>query len=242
MPYIDDETLIRIGKECLHIRENYYRERVMSQREFASKFGISYSRVSLIENGKTEMTLTELHVYQKLTGYSYDYFMGKSECTYADNKEINKRIGLDDKAIKMMEQHRNDNVYIIKTLNFLLASNKFWGFIDALTEYCYSLPIKMKMMENSKIFPKLIDLFNSGIKEAESTGNKKRAEELKEENEMFISMFLLSMGTKKNLLPPEEMDKLSLFEISELAKEIAQEYQKHTNENKNKSTTGRKKK
>ncbi len=242
MAYLDDKTLKTVGNRCLHIREDYNKDRLISQREFASELNISHSRVSLIEKGKTEMTLTELHAYQNLTGYSYDYFMGKAECKDADNDKINKRIRLDDKAIRVMEQHRNDNIYIINTLNFLLSSNKFWDFISILTEYCYSLPIKMKMMENSEIFPKLISLFNSGIKEAENAGNTKRAEELKKENEMFISMFLISMGTNKKSLPPEKMDILSLFEISELAKEIAKDYQMQTNEAENSSTTGRKKK
>ena len=241
MAYLDDKTLNTVGKRCLHIREDYNKDRLISQREFASELNISHSRVSLIEKGKTEMTLTELHAYQNLTGYSYDYFMGKAECKDADNDKINKRIGLDDKAITVMEQHRKDNSYILKTLNFLLASNKFWEFIDTLTEYCYSLPIKKKMMENSEIFPKLISLFNSGIKEAENAGNAKRAEELKKENEMFISMFLISMGTKNKSLPPKKMDALSLFEISELAKEIAKEYQKQTNEEEKSSTTGKRK-
>lgn len=97
-------TLEVIGERCLLIRENFNKDRTLSQREFAEKLGISYSRVCLIENGKTELTLTELHAYQKATGYSYDYFMGKAECRDADNEEIHKRLGLSEEAIKVLEE------------------------------------------------------------------------------------------------------------------------------------------
>ena len=57
--YLDKDTLVVIGERCLHIREDYNKDRILSQREFAKKLNITHSRVSLIEAGNAEMTLKD---------------------------------------------------------------------------------------------------------------------------------------------------------------------------------------
>lgn len=116
--YLDEDTLKEIGIRCLEIRENYNEYRILSQREFADKLKITHSRVSLIEAGKAEMTLTELHAYQKAGRTSFDYLMGKSETKKADNDDINKRLGLTEKAIEVLEglKTKKDTATTSKTL------------------------------------------------------------------------------------------------------------------------------
>lgn len=100
----NEVTLEIIGQRCADIRIEYKKDKILSLREFAKILGISYTRIWQIEHGKVEMSLMELHTYQSLTGYSYDYLMGKNECKNADNEEIHKRLGLSEEAIKVLEE------------------------------------------------------------------------------------------------------------------------------------------
>ena len=233
MAYIDEETLKIIGDRCLHIRENYKEDRIISQRKFADELSISYSRISLIENGKAEMTMTELQAYQGITGYSYDYLMGKSECKEANNKEINKRLGLDDKAIASMEEHR-DNTLDINTINFLLTSNNFWKFVELLAGYhAHDTETLMILQLLSLLGEEKLPL-QQGIKEAENAGDTARVKDLK-----LIDSLLKSLPTyythNKKLIPSlEDMIAINLFQISEKAKEIAEEYKNDSTDRKKK--------
>lgn len=110
----NEDKLKIIGERCLHVREDYDENKVLSQRKFADKLGICYSRVCQIEKGSVELTLTELHAYQSVTGYSYDYFMGEAECKDADNEKIHKRLGLSEEAIKVLEELNNERNRTIK--------------------------------------------------------------------------------------------------------------------------------
>lgn len=231
LKYLDKDTLKKIGERCLHIREDYNEDRILSQREFATKLGITHSRVCLIEAGKAEMTLKELHAYQKISGYSFDYFMGKSECKKADNDEINKRLGLNDKAINFMEMHRNDN-FDDDVINFLFTSENFWIFTNELKEYRYRLPLTIALSKNPKLLNSVILLTEKDLKEAENAGNTKKVLELKKQYDTLKTMLTYN----KSQINPTKIEQVSLFEISEVAKEIAKEYRKQ-----NDSTNGKKK-
>lgn len=145
--YLDKDTLKEIGLRCLHIRENYNKDRILSQREFAKKLNISHSDVSLIERGEAEMSLSILHAYQSATGYPYDYFMGKAECRNPDNEEIHKRLGLNEEAIDFLttlvkrKNFEGDNIkvayFMVKTINFLLEQEDNVSFLSALSDFLW---------------------------------------------------------------------------------------------------------
>ena len=233
MAYIDEETLKTIGIRCLKIREDYKEDRIISQRDFEDILGISYSRISLIENGKAEMTMTELQAYQEITGYSYDYLMGKSECKEANNKEINKRLGLNDKAISGVEERR-DNTLAINTINFLLASNSFWELVKLLAGYHAHDTETLMILQLLSLKKKKKLPLQQGIKEAENAGDTARVKDLK-----LIDSLLKSLPTyythNKKLIPSlEDMIAINLFQISEKAKEIAEEYKNDSTDRKKK--------
>lgn len=138
-----EDRLKVIGERCLRAREEYDEYNLLSQRKFAKELGINYPRVSLLEQGKAELTLTELHAYQKATGHSYDYFMGRQECKNPDNEEIHQRLGLTEEAINVLEKLNTERNRTIKnkrafakrieTINYLLeneATYSIFGFIS----------------------------------------------------------------------------------------------------------------
>lgn len=145
--YLDEDTLKEIGLRCLHIREDYNKDRILSQREFAKKLKISHSDISLIERGEAEMSLKILHAYHKATGYSYDYFMGKAKCRDANNEEIHKRLELTEEAIEFLttlvkrKKFEGENIkvadFIIKTINFLLEQEENVSFLSTLSDFLW---------------------------------------------------------------------------------------------------------
>ena len=145
--YLDKDTLVVIGERCLHIREDYNKDRILSQREFAKKLNITHSRVSLIEAGNAEMTLKELHAYQKATGYPYDYFMGEKECKNPNNEEIHKTLGLSEEAIEFLttlvkrKKFEGKDIkvasFMIKTINFLLEQEDNISFLSTLSDFLW---------------------------------------------------------------------------------------------------------
>lgn len=142
-----EDRLKIIGERCLHIREDYNEGKILSQRKLGEKLGINYPRISQIEKGKVEMTLTELHAYQSATGYSYDYFMGKDECKNPNNEEIHKRLGLTEEAIKVLEELKtkenkattNKRAFskIIETINCLLENENNYGIFGLISLFLW---------------------------------------------------------------------------------------------------------
>lgn len=142
-----ENTLKLIGERCLRAREEYDEYNLLSQRKFAKELGISYSRVCLIEQGKAELTLTELHAYQSATGYSYDYFMGEAECKDANNEEIHRRLGLTEEAIKVLEELNTERNRTIKnkrafakrieTINYLLENEPTYSIFGSIALFLW---------------------------------------------------------------------------------------------------------
>ncbi len=143
----NEDTLEIIGQRCADIRIEYKKDKILSLREFAKILGISYSRIWQIEHGKVEMSLMELHTYQSLTGYSYDYLMGKNECKNADNEEIHKRLELSEEAIEFLStlvkrkkfegENIKDAYFMIKTINFLLEQENNISFLSTLSDFLW---------------------------------------------------------------------------------------------------------
>ena len=143
---------------------------------------------------------------------------------------MDKRLGLNDKAIKFMEMHRNDNFDDV--INFLFTSENFWIFTNELKEYRYRLPLTIALSKNPKLLNSVILSTEKDLKEAENTGNTKEVLELKKLYDTFKTMLTYN----KSQIDSTKIEQVSLFEISEVAKEIAKEYRKQ-----NDSTNGNKK-
>lgn len=139
----NEVTLEIIGQRCADIRIEYKKDKILSLREFAKILGISYTRIWQIEHGKVEMSLMELHTYQSLTGYSYDYLMGKNECKNADNEEIHKRLGLSEEAIKVLEdlntKIRNKKISSkeIDAINCLIENELNYGIYAHIAHFLW---------------------------------------------------------------------------------------------------------
>lgn len=172
-----------------------------------------------------------------------DYILGKSDVEKATNDKINKRLGLIDNSIGNLEMCCDRNPCLIDTINFLLTSEKFWNFLDLITTYRYYTPVIMTMFQNLDTFDKAMLELKKQIKEAENAGDMKTVKELNEKISILVELLGYYPPEKKKKITPEKIDRLSLFEISELSKEIAKEYQKQNEENeKQKNTTNNKRK
>ena len=73
-----------IKKNLRYLRLHYYKD--LTYREFGSKIGLSYSRISDLEAGAMP-SLNDLFKYQKLFNVSYDFLLGKSSNTINPSTE-----------------------------------------------------------------------------------------------------------------------------------------------------------
>lgn len=105
----------------------------MSQAELADKSGIPTATLNSWIRGVGEPKVSGLNTVAKTLGVSLDYLMGNIEIKSSDvkNKEINKRLGLSDNAISILEQsvksNSKDNIqrnHIVEIINFLLSEKE----------------------------------------------------------------------------------------------------------------------
>lgn len=200
----------------------------------ADEFSSNYGSVA-------GMATKTLFMFADFYGVPTDYILGKSNVEKATNDKINKRLGLIDNSIGNLENSYNKNPYLIDTINFLLTSEKFWNFLDLITTYRYYTPVIMTMFQNLDTFDKIMLKLREQIKEAENAGDMKTVKALNEKVSILVELLGYYPPEKKKKITPEKINRLSLFEISELSKEIAEEYQKQ-NEEAEKHTTHSKRK
>ena len=96
----------------------------ISQAKLAEKLGITTSTLVNYEKGRTPIKADILIKYSQICQVSTDYLLGLSNCKNIENAQIQKKIGINEKSIAMLESHveANDNAKI-KTLDFLLREN-----------------------------------------------------------------------------------------------------------------------
>jgi transcriptional regulator with XRE-family HTH domain len=103
--------------------------------EVADEFHSNFGRIK-------GMKIEYLYTLADFYNVSTDYLLGKDECKKADNREINKRLGLSDKAIEAMQGNKSlERDYFVQLLNFLLEQetlppdpNLVWFFDSEFTK------------------------------------------------------------------------------------------------------------
>lgn len=89
----------------------------MNQEAFAKAIDIARASASYYENTKNS-SLPNVEVLSRMCdvlGVSYDYLLNGTECKKADNQEINKRLGLSDVAIEILEQSSRRDIEMVNS-------------------------------------------------------------------------------------------------------------------------------
>lgn len=96
----------------------------ISQAKLAEKLGITTSTLVNYEKGRTPIKADMLIKYAQICNVSTDYLLKLSNCQNIEDAQIQKKIGINEKSIAMLESHvqSNDNAKI-KTIDFLLNEN-----------------------------------------------------------------------------------------------------------------------
>lgn len=105
-------------------------EKNILQKTIADTIGVSQPTYTLYENGKREPNFETLLKIAKYFNVTTDYLLGASECKSAENDDINKRLGLSDEAIKVLQELNAANLLFkdntIKAINLLLENESYW--------------------------------------------------------------------------------------------------------------------
>ena len=77
--------------------------RQISQKELSSISGVSTGAISKYTSGKGFISVEYLPIFAKILNVSTDYLLGVSNVKNYTNNELNKRFGLNDNSIKMLD-------------------------------------------------------------------------------------------------------------------------------------------
>lgn len=156
------------------------------------------STISQLENGNRSLEDYYALAYADVLDVSLDYIYGRIKNLKPEYKGINEQLGLNDNAIKKLEELNKNDKNIIDILNKLLSPNLaplFIELLDALFEHS-SVDIKARVSQ----YPG-----NTFLTEQNSKGYYK----------------------KPIMLKPKDLEYQSLFTISEISKNIANELKKN---------------
>lgn len=214
--------------------------------EIKAKTEVYISGAQLGKYENTDSTdlinLNNLFALAKYYEVSIYHLLGMNECKEANNEEIHKRLGLDDEAIKSMEMCNYNNPYLIDTINFLLTSEKFWKFIALLAEYRNRTPVIMTILQYLDMFDNARLELGKKIKEAKKNGDIETIKELRKRAKELGGILEYYAPDKKKQITPEKIKTIDLFEISEVAKELAEEYLNKNKQTENNTKNNKKKK
>lgn len=158
------------------------------------------STISQLENGSRNLEDYYALAYADVLDVSLDYIYGRITNMKHEYKEINKQLGLSDKAIKKLEEINKNNKDAILILDNILKSDLSPLFIELLLSIKeYSLIDKKAIMDRTKGIVNYIPMWEHNIIQ-------------KHENE-------------KNLKTNQKEIKNSmLFKVSKLSEKIAESY------------------
>lgn len=115
----------------------------MGVNKLAEKLSIASSRISELENGKREMSLTELKVYHSFFNVSFEYLLGETEIQTANTNlvAVCKYTGLSEEAIRnicnLIKKQKDIASEIIESEEF---KNIIIYFCDADMNYNFIYP------------------------------------------------------------------------------------------------------
>ncbi len=136
----------------------------VTQVELAQAFhdnGIPVTRqtISLYANGNTTPDIEKFKFIADYFKVSYDFLLGVSEATSRDNVQINKELGLSEKAINELKKIKDmgkdgqamprDINFIFQTIDFLISENWFF-IVSPVARYALTLSKIKKEVRNEE--------------------------------------------------------------------------------------------
>lgn len=159
--------LKKLGERYKNLRLSIKEKDPVSIKKLSELIGILPPRISELENGKRDMSLTELKAYHKYFKVSFEYLLGETDVssTNEDIKIACKVTGLNDHTIKVLKMF-NSTVFekvstasevfeiLVDDYNFIYLLFYFYLIsVDSssLVEKMGHCPNKNKIKENNDI-------------------------------------------------------------------------------------------
>lgn len=91
-------------------------------KELASDLGIAAPKISELENGRRNASLSELQAYHNHFHVPYEYLLGENESPYYEYMVTSKKLGLSGDAIKTIQKLTQNETYA-RLLNILIEKH-----------------------------------------------------------------------------------------------------------------------
>lgn len=194
---------IEIGKRLRKLRKDAHliQEKLFEELDGDAKFSDSeYPKqtISKLENGIIGLSLTKAITYADYFNVSLDYLYRDTEYYKPEYEDIEKMLGFSNDALHKLEELNKKNKNTIDILNKLLSPNLAPLFIELLDALFEHSSVDIKARVSQ--YPG-----NTFLTEQNSKGYYK----------------------KPIMLKPKDLEYQSLFKISEISKNIANELKKN---------------
>ena len=168
------------------------------QLETSSILNSEESTISQIERGARSLTIDKAVTFAEIFNVSLDYFFRETESYKSEYEFIKEKFGFSDDALNKLEQLNKDNKEMTGVLNKLLSVDLLPFFVELLEAFS----------EHSYIGTKsLVSLYPG--------------------NTFLTSQNIKGYYKKPIILKPKDLEYQSLFKISEISKNIANELKKN---------------
>lgn len=113
-----------------------------TQPMLAESMGVTRQTISLYCNGQST---PDIDIFAKIADYfnvSFDYLLGKSESKKRENVDINKKTGLSDESIKILEEIWTKKEFYypsIRTIDELIKNKEL---IEMISEYLFTQTVE----------------------------------------------------------------------------------------------------
>lgn len=152
-----------LGRRYKELRQTLKDEsgNTVSIKALAEKMELAASRISELENNKREMSLTELKAYHKFFNVSFEYLLGETDISSA-NEDIQtacKVTGLSEKAIHKLMKLKNDvlDYDLCPVISGIIESKSFTALIESIWFMRESSLSKIYTQDIKEFFHEIIE-------------------------------------------------------------------------------------
>lgn len=197
--------LKELGDRYKNLRLSIEEKNPISIKKLSELIGILPPRISELENGKRDMSLTELKAYHKYFKVSFEYLLGETDVSSAneDVKIACKVTGLNENAInniiKINSFKTGKGEELANNCSIIIGNDLFPELIERVMYYVIT-KIKIELNQEHDDFVRHIDnQFENLEKYLQSTQNTE-AEQSFDEIKRFVYSNLFATLDQQNLI------------------------------------------
>lgn len=117
-------------------------------KDLSKDIGIAAPKISELETGKRNASLSELKAYHKHFNAPYEYLLGENDSRHYENMAISEELGLSSEAIKKIKEITQNNTF--KRILNIFIEKYIYKLIDNISDGTYYMEIYNTNFESGR--------------------------------------------------------------------------------------------